>query len=493
MTTSRLRLSLLGLIAVGGALFLISLPGQRVHGDEAAFAEFAWFAAKDGYVHSELFRGLLGYEERVLLYHKLFIWLGTGMVRLFGFGLWSLRTLSILSFAAVVAILWVFRRKIDSSDPVLAFLAAGAFLLVAPLTFKFAKFHRPEMMQAAFGLVTLFLLQTGLGGAKIRWHALAGVTAGAAMLVHLNGAVFVAAGGLLLLSRRRWAGFVVFGAGAALAFSPFFYEIIDRADLFWQQYAFDPTFAENERTIGGSLLKILEEHKRLFRGPEIFFSTILFIVAAVSNIRREGWARRDFYVFTGGAMLALGALAPAKTTPYAVLLFPLWAVEIGRWVASLPVDWSQTPRPLRVLQALTISGFIVHSLSADTVNAVTDKQDWVAENRRAAAVIPASARILAPLDFVFNELPDREIFGLRLAEWRIREWGKRPYSIRNLTAYADSAGCGAIVLDREVAGEFRMREYTTGATLEGFRFVLRDPGGNRFVLLRADLEPLHEH
>ena len=68
-----------------------------VEGDEAAFAEFAHFIDQDGYLHSELFRGLVGYENRVLLYHKLFEWVGAVTLKVFGYGIWPLRALSLIS------------------------------------------------------------------------------------------------------------------------------------------------------------------------------------------------------------------------------------------------------------------------------------------------------------------------------------------------------------------------------------------------------------
>jgi len=283
MTHQAIRRAILLLLGIGIALLIASLPGQRIHGDEAAFAEFAWFQSQDGYVHSELFRGLLEYETRVLLYHKLFIWLGAGMVSLLGYGIWPLRALSLLSTLGLTLLLWRFVRGPDSGSRGLTILAATAFILLAPLTFKFAKFYRPEMMQAVAGLGLYFALERGVRDDRKMLYVIAGLAAGTSMLIHLNGVVYVLAGAAVLLLRRRWTGTLVYGTAAAIAVSPFFFEIIGRFDLFWLQYNFDPTFGENERTVLGTLLKLVQEHKRLFRSPEIIFSTVLFLTAVVAN------------------------------------------------------------------------------------------------------------------------------------------------------------------------------------------------------------------
>ncbi|MEW5873696.1 MAG: glycosyltransferase family 39 protein [Candidatus Zixiibacteriota bacterium] len=486
MTDRAIRRVLLILLGLGVLLLIASLPGQRIHGDEAAFAEFAWFQSQDGYVHTELFRGLLEYETRVLLYHKLFIWLGAGMVSLFGYGIWPLRALSLLSTLALALLPWRFVRGQDSGTRTLTVLAAMTFVLLAPLTFKFAKFYRPEMMQAVTGLALYFALERGVRDDRMALYVLAGFAAGTSVLMHLNGVVYVIAGATVLLLRRRWKGTLAYGAAAAIAVSPFFFEIIGRFDLFWLQYNFDPTFGENERTVAGTLLKLVEEHKRLFRSPEIIFSTVLFITALIANVRSEGWRRRDFHVLTFASMVALGALAPAKTTPYAILLFPFWAIEVGHWIGRLPVTWRSTPALFRSACGIVIAAFVVHSLVADSVNALSDKQDWIGENTRALAVVPEGARILGPLDLVLDELPDRQIAGLRLAEWRIHDWGQKPYTLQTLTAYADSAGCAALVLDRELWRRFGLSGTPETPPANGYRLVYSDPDGNRFVFVNGE-------
>lgn len=432
----------------------ISLPGQRVQGDEAAFAEFAYWQAKVGYVRTELFRGLLHYEDQLFMYHKLFQWLGAGMVKSFGFGLWPLRALSLMATAMLILLLWRFFR-VEARGPTdspatrqLEFLLAVTFILLAPLTFTFAKLYRPEMMQAAIGLGGFLALRKAIQRSGAWWALAAGALAGAAMLTHLNGVVYVLSGIGLLLVRRQWHTALLFSLAAGAVFSLYFVDILGKFDLFWYQYAGDPTFGEHERTIRGTILKLLEEHKRLFRKPEIIFTSVLFFAAYFTGIAYQR-GLRDVQVYTAFLLVTLGALAPAKTTPYAILLFPFFAIQIAELGGALIRGELVVPRWLRAGLAIVAVVFVVHSVTAAAVNAFTDKQDWVGDNRRIARDIPPKAKVLAPLDFVLNEIENFQIAGLRLPHWRLCEWSSTPYTFERLARYADSTGMDAIIIDRD--------------------------------------------
>jgi len=55
-------------------LFTINIPGLYVDFDDAWLGEQAIMFAREGIVRSEMFQDYLGYNERILVYHKAFIW-----------------------------------------------------------------------------------------------------------------------------------------------------------------------------------------------------------------------------------------------------------------------------------------------------------------------------------------------------------------------------------------------------------------------------------
>jgi 4-amino-4-deoxy-L-arabinose transferase-like glycosyltransferase len=467
----RLEIILLVILGLQLALLVISVPGQRIHGDEAVFAEFAYFQAQDGFPRSELFRGFLDYDTRIFIYHKFFQWVGAAVVWLFGFGAWPLRSTSLVAGVILIYLLYRHMSRDQSLGGRTGFLMAVAFLALAPLTFKFVKFYRPEVWLAATGLGSYMALQRGLERGRLKWVMTAGALAGLAMLTHLNGAIYVAAGTVVLLSRKKWGPTVAFSVAAMAVFSLYFVDIVGHFGQFWYQYAGDPSFSEGERTIVGSLVKLLDEHKRLFRKPEIIFTSALFFISAAISLWRGGSRHRDFYVYTATCIVVLGAVAPAKTTPYAILLFPFFAIEIGRLAAAFWPSRGTFPKLARYgLIAATVF-FIANSVVEDSLNAFAGKQHWVADNRRLAALIPPHTNVLAPLDFVWDELPNYRIAGWRVADWRLSDFGRKSYTIDNVAAYADSLQIPTIILDREPRDLLGLQNASVGDKYAGYKVV----------------------
>ncbi len=481
---------LVACIALQMVLLICSLPGQRVQGDEAAFAEFAYWQAQDGYVHSEQFRGLAGYETQIMLYHKLFEALGAVMILIFGYGLWPLRSLSLIATAMIIFLMWREYRRGDgiALDDVpadnLEFLLAAGFFLLTPLVFKFAKFYRPEMIQTAFGLGSFYCLRRALPDKSTRLMLLAGTLAGASMLTHLNGVIYVLAGGGLLLVFRRWRDFIWFSLAATAVFSLFFVDIIKNPDLFWWQYVDDPTFGEGERSIMSSLVKILEEHKRLFRKPEIIFTSVLFFSSYIVSLVYQWRKYREFHLYLGLLLLSLAALAPAKTTPYAILLFPFFAMQVGQVGNAVLRGKLILPRWLRLGLVVCALAFIGHSFGAAAVNTFTDKQDWVGDNRRIAEQIPPGSRVLAHMDFVLDEINNYRIAGLRLPRWRLEDWVDDPYTFDVLVRYADTTGMDAVILDQDERDFLIDLPDTIGARVGPYRLIRQDSVSGLWLWLR---------
>ena len=483
-TFHRLEIILLVILGLQLAVLVISVPGQRIHGDETVFAEFAYFQAHDGFPRSELYRGFLDYDTRIYIYHKFFQWVGAAVVWLFGFGAWPLRSTSLVAGAILFFLLYRHMSRDQSLGGRTGFLMAAAFLALAPLTFKFVKLYRPEVWLAATGLASYMALQRGLERGQLKWVMAAGALAGLAMLTHLNGAIYVAAGAILLLSRKKWAPMAAFGVAALAVFSLYFVDIIGHFGQFWYQYIGDPSFGEGERTVIGSFLKLLDEHKRLFRKPEIIFTSTLFFISAAISLWRGGSRHRDFYVYTATCIVTLGAVAPAKTTPYAILLFPFFAIEVGRLAATFWQSPGIFPKLARFGLITATVFFIADSLVEDSLNAFGDKQHWVADNRRVAAFIPPRTDVLAPLEVVWEELPNSRIAGWRVADWRLSDFGKKSYTIENVAAYADSLGIPTIILDREPRDLLGMQNASVGDKQASYEVVAHFPSIGTLVLRR---------
>src|SRR5690349_4795212 len=78
-------------------LVLASIPGHSLHGDEAWLGEQAYLKARDGYVHSNFFKGFNRQDELIVVYHRLFISTASALIDTIGFGLGTLRIIPIAS------------------------------------------------------------------------------------------------------------------------------------------------------------------------------------------------------------------------------------------------------------------------------------------------------------------------------------------------------------------------------------------------------------
>ncbi len=83
-------------------LLILSIPFYKMNGDEAWCAEQAYFMSKKGYSTSNLFTGFDLQNVRIVVQHKLFIYLGAALFRLFHFGLFVFRLIPICSFALLL-------------------------------------------------------------------------------------------------------------------------------------------------------------------------------------------------------------------------------------------------------------------------------------------------------------------------------------------------------------------------------------------------------
>lgn len=475
LASRRFAIILLVILAVQLALLIVSIPRQRLHGDEAWLGEQAYFLRHEGVCRSELFRGFAGQEQMVLVTHKLFIVLGATAVAAFGWGVWQLRLLSLAAGAVTLMLLVRHMRTTDKRDNEFGTLLAILFLAASPLFFKFINLYRPEVMLAAFGFGSFYCLSRALED-KGRGHLiLAAITAGAAVLVHLNGLMFVVAGLAVLLYERRFrsaAGFVFL---SLLVSAFYFADVVGHWDLFLHQFASVPSLTPDDFHWDAPFWRLLNEHKRLFRKPEIIFSSALFFGSAGYYWHYAGRRGRAQVFYAIALIVTLGAIGQAKTTPYAIALLPVFAVVVARATAMWWHDRRRYPRAVSILAVSLWSAFIIHGLAADALNATTGKRDVAAESRQMAAYVPPGTAVLAPMDFIFDEIQHFRIRALLAAELTITQDASRRFDMENVTAYADAEHIPTIILDHDNLIRLGLEGQAVGRTFGGYQLVAHIP------------------
>lgn len=397
--------------------FLYSLFGRTIDIDDAWIGEYAYWLAKDGYVHSELMRGINSQEINFVVHHKLFNFNGALFIKLFGFSLFSLKAVSLMYFFIFLLLFYFYTLKwkklFNPSDFWLSFV----IILSCPWIFKYAFLYRPELMMMTLGFVGFMFLEKFLDNRKnIYWYLLvSGVFFGLTMATHLNGIILASAGFFLLILKRKYISIIIYGIGVLVAFSIYFYDLTDAASIaLWKHQFFESPSLDSLHK-GSPWLKpvvnLLTEHKRYFHN----FETIVFSVFLISTIAAgyKFLLKNHNILFQFAILVAIitGIVAMHKSRqyfllniPYLVLLIVLTlkAIFQGKITTFIKGD------PRQIMRFLTML-FIIFFTASTYFNIKLAIQKFSPSQNRELAKKYAEAnesqmKIVAPMAFIFDEI-----------------------------------------------------------------------------------------
>ena len=189
----------LALLAVA-LLYLYSLWHREPDVDDAWIGEHAYWLAEKGYVKSELMHGITNQQERNIVHHKLFTLNGALFITLFGFSLWTLKSVSLMWLVIFTIVFFITIRRKEGSPAAwfaMLLMAVNAFI------FQYSFVYRPEIMVMTLGFISWLLLDQYLQNRSSPALIFSGLFAGLAAAAHLNGLIFIMAGGLLLVWNRK--------------------------------------------------------------------------------------------------------------------------------------------------------------------------------------------------------------------------------------------------------------------------------------------------
>lgn len=392
------------------------------HFDDAWFAEQAYWLVRDGRVRSEFFRGLNGWEKQLFVFHKGFIYFGAALQGLLGFSLPVGKAVG--AFWTVVgglAIWWQVRWLGLATRWVylalLVYVANGMLI-------EYAFVNRPEPMYATLGFISFLLLVRGR-------TAGAGLLAGLAVLTHLNGLCFVLAGlGWLGWQQRGNAlrPALRFGLTAAVGSSLYLADALraNQLPMLWAQFTNDPA-TSHMTTLFNKLLISSKLHELLFHSEEE--ATMSALVVGVLVLTYWPWPRTRPEQVDGAAalastgqyllllLLAFVLITKSNTDYYYLIFLPVICI----WITQCVAGWSATgTSPIMASWRLYGLGLLlgVYLLTGAykaviTMQSNRRQPDVVQKNARLASIIQQpGTRIIAPLDFFYDQQEHYRIHGL---------------------------------------------------------------------------------
>ncbi|MEJ2593531.1 MAG: hypothetical protein P8100_00025 [bacterium] len=400
------------------AIYIYGLWGRMPDIDDAWIGIDAYTLAKDGYVHTDLMHGINQQGELFVVHHKLWNLNGALFIRIFGFSLYTLKSVSLVYFLLFLILFGFYTLKWKKLFNLEGFLFSLILILSFPWIFKFSFLYRPEIMMMTLGFAAFILLEkyTETERNKTLLVFISGIFFGLTMVAHLNGLILAAAAFLLLLyTEKKFIPLVVFSVGVLLAFTVYFYDYTDPSYFtLWQQQFFNAPYLDSLE-YGPSWLKpvvnLLREHMRYFHNLQIIVFSVFLLVTLLIGLRYL--FRKHGFITSFALLVALmtGILAMHKSRQYLLLNFPYLVILITLTTKALMegkitrFKWGGQISAIRVLFSLviiyvTVSTYFNIKLSLKKFTPETNRM--MAE--KYADGSEAEMKIVGPMTFIFNEV-----------------------------------------------------------------------------------------
>jgi hypothetical protein len=447
MTTLLNNRTILALfLAIELTLLIASIPYHELHGDEAWLAERSYFLAKDGVQSSILFKGYLGQDSPLNTAYWLFIVAGGVVFKTLGFGLFIYRLIPILSAIVLLTLLIKYQKIYDNASTNLLLISIIVFLLVTQ-NFYYFKVARPEMLAAMFGFSSFYCLDAGLRRPGQWLPFLSGAFAAYAALTHLNGLIFIFTGIIILLWQRKYSWSIFFIFAAMVAFIPLFLEIIKYWDHFQLQLSNPHSYSKTHFTLFTPLINLSREHQRLFRSPDIIFTTLLFLSSLVYGWKLLLKENKILLAYSLLLILFMGLLVNDKTIKPSVLLYPYWVLIIVKVLTGLKKEklksgedslihsqWmiSIKQKIISYIIPIILFSFTIYGIYFQ-VKDVLIKEDSKSLNAEIGNYIPEGSWCVAPMNIIFNEIHRLNIVSIYQVRWQYKQ-----ITAENLDKFCDS-------------------------------------------------------
>ncbi|WP_020530634.1 ArnT family glycosyltransferase [Flexithrix dorotheae] len=401
-------------------LFLISIPNRETGMDESLFAEQVFMFGKDGvWLKTYLFNGMgLDFETRQYHYHKFFILLGVLFVQIFGYSIYTFKAIPLLFLIGFTFLAKAYLKKFGKETTTnlnIIWLIWMVILLFQHEVFMFSFYYRPEIILMTIGFSSFYFLEKWVSSQDLKYLIFSAIFAGLSAFTHLNGLIFIFAGFILLLNKKKYKEILYFMPISGLTAAFYLFDIWHPADFlaFLDQFRNDYVLEKEDFSIFTPFIKIFREHKRFFHDYEEAFYSSLLILCLIFNFKYLKENHSNLLVYYLALVIGLAGLSHGTTSKYALLHLPfasfIIAVSLYRILAL--EKWQQ------VVLIIAFWGAIFSHLYND-LGHTFNKRDITAINEHISSYLPKEEqRVLADDIFVFNQIKNHHINGLHGFMW----------------------------------------------------------------------------
>lgn len=426
-------------------LTLLTYYHRNPTADDAWFAEQSYWLQKDGVIRSNFFRGLLGWDQQLLVSHKLFLLAGAGLIKLFGYQLPVVQFVGLLAFVVLVGQISFYVYQQEKKTASWLLLVVLILIFSNRLLIKMSFENRPEMMLAAFGFGSFLCLNARKPTALKT--GLAGFLAGLALLTHLNGVIYLTAGFVTLLYRQQYKSALVFAVVGGLTGLAYFIDVIQAANGFeswYHQFRHDPA-TQNAFGLYSKLLVMLTYPTLFFQPPEVAALSLLFVFMLWNQRRFIREMPAVLKLYTVFLILSFWFITKKNSGLYCVLFMPFMLCIIYELYRLKPFVNSA----LKVVLGLY---FIIGLYGAIEIIIKNFRVDYLpVSHQKLRPVIPENQTGLVPLLFFFDEY-DRYPYLLAYDTYKFTSPDSAS-SASSMARWANRNKVGFLVMDYQLSRE----------------------------------------
>lgn len=409
-------------------LFLYSLVNREIDIDDAWLAEHAYWLQKQGYVKSELMRGITNQQERLICHHKLHTIQGSLIIKLFGLSHYLLKSINLVFLLLFIYLVYIYLPHGKNKN--ILFLIFLSLLFSSYMILKYSFIYRPEIQIMCFGFFSFYLLDKYISDNKINaWFLiLSGCTAGLCGSLHLNGIIYPMAGFFLLLARKKILNSLVFAFSSLAGIAIYFFDFTSKYNIsYWYHQINDSPFVNKRehKIVVEYILSITKEHLRYFHSYQEIGLTLLFAGTFIFSYKSlSGYKNLITYLFL--LMIFLGLVSVSKTSSqYLLLLLPFMLLivvfSLEYFVnVNFQVNFGKKIIAAKTFSRILMTIFIIYfSFNSIASFNVIFKNKILKNNELVNAGNQISGRkdtlnIIAPMNFIFNNI---ESFKTIQSDW----------------------------------------------------------------------------
>lgn len=435
------------------AVLVATLYKRQITFDEAFFAEQAYWVNKVGYSRTELFNDILDWSGRQYVYHKLLVWQTAIILKYFGWSPYLFKVASLVYLFIFIYFAHIYYKRYLSPDNTESFLLFLALLLLNTYIVQLSFESRPEIMMMCVGFLSFLTLRHGVKLEKKSYLFLSGLLAGIAVLFHLNGIIYIAAGIMLIIFMRQYRYIAIFTLSAIIVSSLYWLEMItnNTISIGITQLINDPAVVKDEPSVLNLIFKFLSSPLRFV--SHIFdFSYILLLILTLYLSRhtlKTNYEVKLLLVYFVTSEICLALINPGAKTMYLVLHMPFVLLVVTSLQNTL--NNAQINKTMLIafsFYAITQTGH-VYGLTKHSNSDIMVQHAHIIKKYH----IEPSDRIIAPALFVFNEIESAKISSTEMLNM-LAQSGRLTFNSQGVFSYANAHNYKYLILRNNFLPEF---------------------------------------